>query len=258
MRNDVINMPRARDREKNLSPRQKLNLRPSVHRSDALTTELRMARDVAGLYTRFLCTVLVACGSYHFSFFHRALNLPSLFITHMTIVFYPARLESFLAQWLQHLTCVKKVINSVPVGNSDFFSFSCSWHVDHIMSFLTNFLVGGILSCYHSSETSSAVLSHGTFYLVCSPRFWECGWNLMVLPFKLNLFSSSFTRHYYFVCSPNFWNLGWNPMLLPFNETSLVELLYGAIYFLGFHKRQIQNFFKWFSISVTVRSKALI
>ena len=191
----------------------------------------------AGLYTRFLCAVLVACWSHHFSFFHRALNLPSLFITPMTIVFYPARHESFLAQWLEHLTRVKKVINSIPVGDSDFFSFSCSLHVDHVMSFLTNFLVGGILSCYHSNETSSAVLSYGTIYLVRSPNFWDCGWNLIVLPFKLNLFSSSFTWHYYLVCSPNFWNLGWNPMLLPFNETSQVELLYGAIYFLGFHKR---------------------
>ena len=28
-----------------------------------------------------------------------------------------------------------------------------------------------ILWCYHSNETSSSVLSHGTFYLVCSSNF---------------------------------------------------------------------------------------
>ena len=31
--------------------------------------------------------------------------------------------------------------------------------------------VDEILWCYHSNETSSAVLSHGTFYLVCSSNF---------------------------------------------------------------------------------------
>ena len=50
-----------------------------------------------------------------------------------------------------------------------------------------------ILWCYHSNEISSAVISHGTIYLVCSSNFWVCGWNPMVLPFKWNLFSSTFT-----------------------------------------------------------------
>ena len=31
--------------------------------------------------------------------------------------------------------------------------------------------VDQILCCYHSNETSSAVLSHGTIYLVCSSNF---------------------------------------------------------------------------------------
>ena len=43
MRSVVINMSRAPDKRKNLSPREELNLRPSVHRSDILTTELRWA-----------------------------------------------------------------------------------------------------------------------------------------------------------------------------------------------------------------------
>ena len=44
VRNEVINMSRARDKEKNLSSQQDLQLWPSVHRSDALTTELRRIR----------------------------------------------------------------------------------------------------------------------------------------------------------------------------------------------------------------------
>ena len=31
--------------------------------------------------------------------------------------------------------------------------------------------VDEILWCYHSNETSSVVLSHGTIYLVCSSNF---------------------------------------------------------------------------------------
>ena len=40
--------------------------------------------------------------------------------------------------------------------------------------------VDEILWCDHSNETSSAVFSHGTIYLVCSSNFWVCGWNPMV------------------------------------------------------------------------------
>ena len=50
IRSDVhaIDMSRARDKEKNLSPWQELNLWPSVHRSDALTTELQRTRSALG------------------------------------------------------------------------------------------------------------------------------------------------------------------------------------------------------------------
>ena len=34
-----------------------------------------------------------------------------------------------------------------------------------------------ILRCYHSNETSSAVLSRGTMYLVSSSNFRVCAWN---------------------------------------------------------------------------------
>ena len=57
-----------------------------------------------------------------------------------------------------------------------------------------------ILWCYHSNETSSAVLSHGTIYLVCCSNFWVYGSNPAECPFKWNLFSSTFTRYYY--CLP--------------------------------------------------------
>ena len=50
-----------------------------------------------------------------------------------------------------------------------------------------------ILWCYHSNETSSAVLSHGTIYSVCSSNFWVCGWNPIVLPFKWNHFGNTNT-----------------------------------------------------------------
>ena len=64
--------------------------------------------------------------------------------------------------------------------------------------------VDEILWCYHSNETSSAVLSQGIIYYVyaCSSKFWGCGRNPVVWTFKLNLFGSTFTRYYLKVCSP--------------------------------------------------------
>ena len=56
-----------------------------------------------------------------------------------------------------------------------------------------------ILWCYHSNETSSTVLSHGTICLVCSSNFWVCGWNPKVLPFKWNLFGTTFAGCYLFL-----------------------------------------------------------
>ena len=44
-----------------------------------------------------------------------------------------------MAQWLEHLTGVLKVIGSIPVEDSDFFFILCSRHVDHITS--TFFLI---------------------------------------------------------------------------------------------------------------------
>ena len=58
--------------------------------------------------------------------------------------------------------------------------------------------VDEILWCDHSNETSSAVLSHGTIYLVCSSNFWVCGRNPMMWPFKWKLSARTFTWRYLF------------------------------------------------------------
>ena len=85
---------------KNLSSRQELNLRPSVRRSDALTTELQKTRGELA---------------------HILINL-----NHTNLVYGPARYESFVAQWLEHPTAILKVIGSTFVGDSDFFFGPCS------------------------------------------------------------------------------------------------------------------------------------
>ena len=46
--------------------------------------------------------------------------------------------------------------------------------------------VDEILWCYHSNETSSAVLSH--YAIVRSSNFWICGCNPVGWPFKWNVF----------------------------------------------------------------------
>ena len=71
-------------------------------------------------------------------------------------------------------------------------SFHATWNKAHLYATLTLRSVDEILWCYHSNETSSAVLSCNTI----KTNFWLRGWNPMVLPFKWNLFSSSFTRYY--------------------------------------------------------------
>ena len=74
-------------------------------------------------------SLIVTCWSHHFSFLHRALNLPSFFTYHkhgnfhcwsyqcagcmsyMNLEYGPARHECFVAQWLEHPTSVRKVIH---------------------------------------------------------------------------------------------------------------------------------------------------
>ena len=56
-----------------------------------------------------------------------------------------------------------------------------------------------ILWCYHSNETSSAVLSRSTIYLVCSSNFWVCRWNPMMWLFTWKLSVCTFIWCYLFV-----------------------------------------------------------
>ena len=58
--------------------------------------------------------------------------------------------------------------------------------------------VDEILWCYHSNETSSAVLSHGTIYLVCSSNVWVRERNLLMWLLKWNFFGCTFTWYYSF------------------------------------------------------------
>ena len=72
--------------------------------------------------------------------------------------------------------------------------------------------VDEILWCDHSNETSSAVLSYGTIYWVCSSNFWVWGRHSMEWPFKWNLLSSTFTsfRLFFSILLNKFsWLLTW-------------------------------------------------
>ena len=42
-----------------------------------------------------------------------------------------------------------------------------------------------IIWCYHSNETSSAVLSHGPIYLVCSSNFEVFRWKSYGVTFQM-------------------------------------------------------------------------
>ena len=52
---------------------------------------------------------------------------------------------------------------------------------------LTSASMDEILWCYHSNETSSAVLSHGTIHSVCGSNFCVYGGDRTVLPFQTPL-----------------------------------------------------------------------
>ena len=54
-------------------------------------------------------------------------------MSYMNLEYDPAPHESFVAQWLEHPTGLRKDIGSIPVGDSDFFFVPCSWH-DHTIS----------------------------------------------------------------------------------------------------------------------------
>ena len=78
------------------------------------------------------------------------------------------------------------------------------WIMKSCKVVLTFESVDEILWCYHSYETSSAVLSHGTINLVCSSNFWVCGWNPTVSQFKWHLFGRTFEWYYLFFSKRKF------------------------------------------------------
>ena len=88
-------------------------------------------------------------------------------------------------------TWIQQVVSNYSVLAKVSFKETC----EEVLTFES---VDDILWCYHSHETSSAVLSRGTIYLVCSSNFWFRGLNPTVLPFKWNVFSSTFTWYYLF------------------------------------------------------------
>ena len=91
------------------------------------------------------------------------------------------------------------------------------------------------LWCYHSNQTSLAVLPHGTVCFVCSSKLWACGWN----PIWCNLLNETslavllhgtiwFVRQVVLSCEPvdeilfgcgvgsKLLAFGWNPIVWPF------------------------------------------
>ena len=72
-----------------------------------------------------------------------------------------------------------------------------------VLSFET---VHKILKCDHSSESYWAALFCGAVYYTvsCSSKFWVCGWDPKVWPFKWKLLSSTFLW-WCWVSIPNIW-----------------------------------------------------
>ena len=58
-------------------------------------------------------------------------------MSYMNLVYGKARYESFVAQWLEHLIGVWKVIGSIPAWNSGFF-FVRSWQVGYIIFLISS------------------------------------------------------------------------------------------------------------------------
>ena len=72
----------------------------------------------------------------------------------------------------------------------------------HMVLFIENVVltfefVDEILWCYYSNETSSALLSHGTIYLVCCPNLslWIKSYDVTIQ--MRALFNSPFTQYQY-------------------------------------------------------------
>ena len=103
-------------------------------------------------------------------------------------------------------------------------------------------IVDEIPWCAHSNETSSAVLSHGTIYLVCSSNFWVCGWNPLVLPFKWNIFGRTFAQYYLFlgILEIKTNSIKWR-LFIGWTWTALLWLLLEEKGFVGHFIREIKS-----------------
>ena len=82
-----------------------------------------------------------------------------------------------------------------------------------------------ILWCGHSKETSSAVLSHGTIFLVCSSNFWVCEWNPAVRSLQTKPLHPCFPIVLLFFFNKNLWcdHLQENFFCRKFTQTCTVE-----------------------------------
>ena len=76
--------------------------------------------------------------------------------------------------------------------------------------FLTFESVDEILWCYHSNETSSAVLLHGTIYLVCNSNFLSLWMKFYDVTIQMKPLQPYFhiSDTIYLVFNSNFWVCG--------------------------------------------------
>ena len=87
----------------------------------------------------------------------------------MNLEYGTARHESLVAEWLEHPNDVRKVIGSIPVGDSDFFFVPRSRHVDHFIShFFTE------LKIYHFSLFIRFISYFHLFAILAA--HWGTGW----------------------------------------------------------------------------------
>ena len=102
--------------------------------------------------------------------------------------------------------------------------------------------VDELLRCYHSNKSYWAVLSWGTVYYAVQggSKFWVCGWNPMVLPFKWKLLSSTFLWCCLLCCLTILYvnEIQWCDHS---NETSSLIFSHGAVFF-GIFQNEILTY----------------
>ena len=181
----------------------KIKLRPPLLFSSSLLKRLKYALAVKALIGGTDCTQIKQFRSSSNnlqggSIFRRCISLfkwKLLSSTFLRYLFYAAQGGSnFWSPWMKSCGVTIKMKTSEQY-------FPVVLFIMLYKVVLTFESVDEILWCYHSNETSSAVLSHGTIYLVCSSKFWVCGWNPMVLQFKWNFFTSYFTPFWHHLFS---------------------------------------------------------